>query len=165
MKRSIASVAFLLATTSAATADPGETPLSLSLGGGVAVNNDDMADDFDGSHAMTSLAVGYRFRTHTEPFVTGGIGLGGHEAMFTTFGAGVRQHLALGAVEPHAQVGVYHVGDEAELGPTLGIGGGAQVRLANRFFAGADLDYYFSRDSDEVGGLEWTLRLSLGARL
>ena len=155
-----------LGLASTAAADPASTPpLSLSVGGGVGLNTDDMAEDFDGSHPMTSLAVGYRFRTNTEPFVTGSVGLGGHEAMFTTFGAGVRQHMPLGAVEPHAQVGVYHVGDEVVLAPALGIGGGAQVRLATRFFAGADLDYYFSRDSDEVGGLDWALRLSFGARL
>jgi hypothetical protein len=141
-----------------------EPGVALAVGGAVGVNNDDMATDFEGTHAIVALQIGYRARFGTEGFATAGIGMGGHEAVFQTWGIGVRQRLRFDRVEPFLQLGIHEVGDETNVPLALGLGLGADVRLTRGWFAGASVDRFFSRDSDELGGLDWAVRLQFGIR-
>lgn len=128
---------------------------TLSFGGSLGINSDDQAADFVGTHPIVSVHGSYRFRTGTEPFVTGGLGSGGHEAVFAMWGAGVRQRLVLGRFEPYVELGLYEVGDDVRLSLAAGAGLGADVQLTERMFAGARGGHYFTADSDEIGGLDW----------
>ena len=141
-----------------------ETSLSLDLGGGAAINNDDMAVDLGGSHSMASLQAAYRLKTGTAAFVMGGFVLGGHESMFPSYGAGLRQYFNLGRFEPFLDVGIYEVGDDVRLAPAVGFGAGVDVRLNDRFYTGASVTRFLSADSDELGGLDWLARIYIGAR-
>jgi opacity protein-like surface antigen len=142
-----------------------EPSLRFDAGAGLGLNSDDMATDFGGGHPMTSLELGYRFHTGTQPFVTAALGLGGHEAVFATYGAGVRQALQLGRLTPFVDLGIYKVGDETNLPAAFGWGVGIEALLGERVYVGASARYFASDDSDETGGLDWGGRLYLGARL
>lgn len=142
-----------------------ESGVAIATGGAVGMNSDDMAVDYAGNHAMASLNVGYRARFGTEPFLTVGVGLGGHEAVFQTYGAGIRQRFRLGRVEPFVELGIHEVGDEAGLPLAMGGGAGVDLRLGERWFTGATVRHFFSSDSDELGGLDWSGQVQLGVRL
>jgi len=139
--------------------------ISLDAGGALAINNDDRATDFDGNHPVASLQLGYRVRIGTEAFATAGLGLGGRSAIFATWGGGVRQRIRLGRLQPFVDLGVYDVAEDARLAPALGIGAGLDVEITDQLYAGASAGHYFSDDSDEIGGLDWSARAYIGTRL
>ena len=167
------SLLFLVGLSSAAAAEPRAAPsrlfaddpgLTLDIGAGAGINDDDMATDFDGTHSIASLLLGYRFHTGTQAFATAGLGVGGHEAIFASYGAGLRQHVQLGRFEPFVDAGLYEVGDGQRLG-ALGLGVGVEARIDDRFYVGASANRFFSADDDEIGGLDWGGRLYVGTRL
>lgn len=147
----VAAICLLLATP--ALAEPG---FAVQLATGRGYNTDEMATDLDGGHAMLAIEAAYRLRTGTELAVTAGFVLGGKESLFPTWGAAVRQRLTLDFVEPFVTLGVYEVGDDVRLAPALGVGGGVDVRINRRVFAGLEVLRYFTDDSDEIGGLDWS---------
>lgn len=167
MNRFAAAITLVLLTGTASAGslfdhDPG---LSLDAGGALGINSDDAATDYAGNHPIASLQVAYRMHTGTEAFLTAGLGLGGHEALFRTFGGGLRQRLKLGRLEPFVEAGVYEVGDEVGLEPALGVGAGIDARLSERFYGGVSAGHFFSNDTDEMGGLDWSGRIYLGMYL
>jgi hypothetical protein len=174
IKRTLAS---LLALASTASADSLESRtglfhdkpgLSLELGGGVGVNTDQMSttdDDFGDKHPMTSLLLGYRLHTGTQPFVTAAVGFGGRGVMYPSVGAGVRQGFQLGRFEPFIDAGVYQVSDEAPFMPAFGVGAGVETHLNDRFYLGASANHFFGGDNDDMAGLDWSGRLYVGTRL
>lgn len=156
----VATICLLLTTP--VFAEPG---FAVQVVGGRGYNTDDMATDFDGGHSIAAVEAAYRLRTGTELALTAGLGAGGHEAVFATWGAAVRQRLTLDRMEPFVTLGVYEVGDDVRLPPALGVGGGLDVRIERRLFAGIEALHYFSDDSDTIGGLDWSFTAHVGFRL
>jgi len=142
-----------------------ESGLAIDAGGGVGVNSDDLATDYDGNHPIGSLQVGYRLHVGLEGFAMAGVGLGGHEATFGTWGVGLRQRIKLGRVEPFVEAGIYEIGDETSLPLALGVGAGVDVQVSPMIYTGASFGHFFSNDSDETGGLDWSGRGYVGVRL
>ena len=156
----VAAICLLVATP--ALAEPG---FAIQVVGGRGFNTDDMATDFDGGHSIAAVEAAYRLRIGTELALTAGLGAGGHESVFATWGAAVRQRFTLERFEPFATLGVYEVGDDVRLPPALGIGAGFDVRFERRLFAGLEGLHYFSDDSNEIGGLDWSVTAHVGFRL
>lgn len=122
------------------------------------INSDDEAEDFEGTHPEVALQVAYRFALGTEPFVILAPGLGGRSAFRLTYGGGVRQRLLLARVEPYVEGGFFWVGDDARASVAIAAGAGFDVWLSSRWSLGAGAGHYFSKDDDDVGGLDWFVR-------
>lgn len=150
-------LASLLLPLSAA-ASPVRSGLGLGLGPTAGINNDDDAEDFEGTHPEIALQVAYRFALGTEPFVILAPGLGGRSAFRLTYGGGVRQRLRLARAEPYIEGGFFWVGDDARAPIAFAAGAGLDVRLGERWSLGAGAGHYFSEDDDDVGGLDWYVR-------
>lgn len=155
-------VASALVGVPEAVAEPGITASLFSQDG----HDTDEALDFAGSHPMLGLGLGYRFRSGTEAFAEGKIGLGGHEAIFTSYSLGLRQRLRLGSVEPFAELALAQVSDSGAGPLAVSAGGGLDFRLNDQWAVGIAGGHYFSDDefSGGYGALDWYARAQLTFR-